>query len=153
MWLLSFHKSPSLNHIYKNITELHPLGRKIGLVTRDLSLSFFSVSVNSIISSYFFFFFSPASGGDKEREKGRAGTQTCQDFLSRLNKSNVTKLGYIPLERPSRTTRQRRTPSEWSKRKTGIKPDGIFFLKWVHSEEYPKRVRIVEGSNPATPTT
>lgn len=54
MWLLIFQKSHSLNHIYKNITELHAYGKKIGLVTYDLSLSIFSVPINSIILSFFF---------------------------------------------------------------------------------------------------
>lgn len=58
-----FCKSHSLNHIYKNTTELHPLGRKIGLVIHDLSLSF-QYPVNSIISSILLFL---ALGGDKER--------------------------------------------------------------------------------------
>lgn len=54
MWLLIFQKSHSLNHIYKNTTELYIYGKKIGLVTYDLSLSIFSVPINSIILSFFF---------------------------------------------------------------------------------------------------
>ena len=94
MWLLIFQKSHSLNHIYKNITELYLYGKKIGLVTYDLSLSIFSVPINSIILSFFF----SCTGRDKEKKRKEGKQKPYHDSLSRLNKSNVMKLVYISLQ-------------------------------------------------------
>ena len=101
MWLLIFQKSHSLNHIYKNITELYLYGKKIGLVTYDLSLSIFSVPINSIILSFFF----SCTGRDKEKKRKEGKQKPCHDFLSRLNKSNVMKLGYISLQETVQTNK------------------------------------------------
>lgn len=138
MWLLIFQKSHSLNHIYKNITELHPYGKKIGLVTYVLSLSIFSEPINSIILSFFF----PALREIRKRKEKRENRNHTMifwvDWTKAMSRNWVTS-HYKRLSRAiMRPMKKLKSSSSVVKGESRIEPNGILSLKWRHSYKQPE---------------